>query len=279
MLNCNYTGYNEIVALGTIADEKNNPAKTTLKAIINRIENCYEQYLNNFHTLEGKVKSAILNTENEEKIALQLCYSSETRTFKYIRGKIFDIQPNSLKALCPYCLLNRPKTLDHYIGQSEFPEYSILQRNLIPCCFDCNNKKGEEWRYNKKRRFIHFYNDHFLNHSFLKARLIYTKGSIIPKIDFYLSKPAAMNNSDFKIVKFHFKDLQLLNEYNMRANTLVSSEITVMKESVINGITKQNIINSLISRANALANDFGINYWFAEMYITLATNKKLINSI
>jgi hypothetical protein len=279
MLNCNYTGYNEIISFGTIAREKNNPANATLQAIVGRIATSYTQYLNNFHTLEGKRNSDILVTEVNERAALQLCYSSETKSFKFIRGKIFDIQPNELKAFCPYCLLNKPKTLDHYIGQTEFPEYSILQRNLIPCCFDCNNNKGEEWRQNSQRRFIHFYNDTFLNNRFLHAKLIYHRGEIVPRIHFFLLKPIAMTLTDFRIVKFHFKDLHLLNEYNTRANTLVSSEIDAIKDSILNGVTKPQIISILKSRANSRAMNFGLNYWEAVLYETLANNNKLINSL
>ena len=279
MRNCNYTSYNEIVSFGTITEEKNNPAKSTLNAITGRIATSYIQYLNNFPSLEGKSKSDILKNETSERAALQLCYSSETKSFKFIRGKIFDIQPDELKAFCPYCLLNKPKTLDHYIGQTEFPEYSILQRNLIPCCFDCNNNKGEQWRKDKKRRFIHFYNDTFLTNRFLHGSLIYHRGEIVPRIDFCLMKPAAMSVSDFRIVKFHFKDLHLLQEYNTRANALVSSEIAVITDSYHGGATIDQIIASLTSRANALSADFGINYWSAVMYETLANNNRLIRSL
>lgn len=279
MVNCNYTGYNENISFGTIVSEKNNPSKETLQAIIERVTTSYNQYLTEFHSLSNKQNSDILITEIGERAALKLCYSSATESFKFIRGKIFDIQPNSLKAFCPYCLLNKPKTLDHYIGQTEFPEYSILQKNLIPCCFDCNNNKGEDWRKNNQRRFIHFYNDTFLNHRFLYSNLVYHKGEVTPKIHFYLSKPVAMSVADFRIVKCHFKDLHLLNEYNQRAIPLVSAEIRVLRDALNNGSTRNQIIASLQSRVNAQVIDFGINYWSAIIYETLANNRKLINSL
>lgn len=270
MINCNYIGNEEIKSFEIIIEEKRNPGKTYLKNITDRVNACYDHYLNNFDVLESKLKSDFFNEENESK-SLQICYSSASRTFGIQRGLIFENQPDFLKTLCPYCLLDKPRTLDHYIGQTEFPEYSILIKNLIPCCYDCNQKKGEVWRLNNRRRFIHFYNDTFLNNNFLKANLNYGNGET-PLIEYYLEKPNAININDYQIVIWHFEDLNLINQYNKRSNSFVSTHIETMISSYRRGNSKQNILSEYIDKHNSYSLKFGVNFWETVMYETLANN-------
>ena len=85
--------------------------------------------------------------------------SAEEKSVK-IKAKITEIMPSAIKEKCPYCMLSEPGTFDHYIGKGEFPEFSILSKNLVPCCSKCNSKKGEKFlSENGKRIFISFYFD------------------------------------------------------------------------------------------------------------------------
>lgn len=278
MINCNYLGCNENILFNNITEEKNNPYKTTLRTINGRVLSCYNEYITDFESLQEKLHSSFLVSETNEIDSLKKCYINKTDTFKYVRGQIFEIQPDVLKNFCPYCLIGEPETIDHYITKNEFPEYSALIKNLIPCCYSCNNKKDEVWRKNKKRRYIHFYNDNFLHENFLHAKLILKRGDSTPQINFYLSKPNTMSPSDFRIVKMHFKDLKLLKNYNRKANSMISTEIQIIKQSIIDGIDIIDIRYNLNLRYTALTADHGINYWVAILYQVLA-NYNNINKI
>lgn len=279
MIRCQPLSFNEFVVFGTMVEEKREPGRTALINVVQRIQLAYDQYINNFDSLQLTAGSSLAKHETEARTALNLCYSSATVTFQYVRGKIFEVQPPQLKAFCPYCLLNSPDTLDHYIGQSEFPEYSVLSKNLIPCCYDCNRKKGELWRKDKLRRIIHFYNDSFFTHQFLRAKLKYSRGSSVPTIVFFLKKPAGMNDSDFRIAKLHFKDLSLLARYEIRANTLVSSEHAVWSENRQKGRSVLTIIEELNNRSRTEAFKSGVNYWMSILYATLANSRRFIKSL
>jgi hypothetical protein len=85
-----------------------------------------------------------------------------------------------------------------------------------------------------------------------------------------------MTGDEWDIVRFHFKDLHLLLEYNSRANTLVSSEIDIIRDSIVNGVSKEDIKRTLLSRARSLARTYGVNYWCAILYETIANNRKLL---
>lgn len=275
MINCVYTQFNEFESFKKIILEKNKPGKDYLLAITDRMQICYDEYINEFDTLEQKENSDFQNDINE-KNSLILCYTSESKTFKLQRGQIFENQPIYLKALCPYCLLNKPKTLDHYISKTEFPEYSTLSKNLVPCCYDCNQKKGDSWRFDSKRRFIHFYNDTFLDNRFLYADLVFEDGNNIPEIVFFLSKPDIMSQQHFDIVSWHFEDLELFDEYSDRANAFVSSEVTIIKEAYLRGDSLISINQTIIDKINN--NTFGVNYWQKCMYEALSNKlNEIIN--
>ena len=172
-------------------------------------------------------------------------------------------------------MLDSPKTLDHYIGMSEFPEYAILCKNLIPCCWSCNNKKNETWRQNNQRRYIHFYNDQFLDNRFLHAEMVYTDGELVANIVYHLHQPAGMPDEAFRIVSTHFQDLDLLRQYSLRAIEYVSSEIDML--SLYLTKSRNEVRQNLLDRYASHANIAGRNYWLAILYEAMANDVHLMN--
>lgn len=280
MVKCNYLGYNEKILLGTIMEEKNDPGKTTLLAIYDTVANRYDRYLSNFDTV-GSISASPFSgmAQKDTRDALVSCYNIRTATFKTVRGQIFKNQPEPIKTLCPYCLLNWPETLDHYIGKTAFPEFSILCKNLIPCCGNCNKKKDEKWRANGQRRIIHFYNDNFLEHRFLHARLLYPAGGGAPVIDYYLEKPAAMTNEQFQIVEWHFEDLDLLSKYNARAITTLATQYDNMRKLNLAHIPQETIRQILLNDFGGYAEKVCPNYYIAVIYETLANDPNFLASL
>ena len=279
MINCNYVGGQNIDENNrfiTIINEKRNERQYRLLGIQNRVLLGYENYINNFDTLEGTEQSIFSNLETDFKQDLNHCYEVRTNTFNLIRGTIFNSQSDQLKAFCPYCLLNSPTTLDHYIGQTEFPEFSILVRNLIPCCQVCNQIKDRYWRRNYRRRFIHFYNDTFLENRFLYANLLFNNNDV-PNLNFELIKPENLTNYQFDIISWHFEDLDLRNKYIGRSNAMLSTEIQIIKNSSQRGDSIQSIRQVVIDKyTNTIG--FGVNYWQNCLYETISNNiENIIN--
>lgn len=271
MMKCNYIGEHEFQTFETIINEKKNPGKTILTNVKHRVELCYEQYLDGFDELESKQLSEFLECEIDARRHLKGCYSSLTATGKPIRESIFSEQPTVLKMFCPFCLLDKPKTLDHYIGQDEFPEYSFLVKNLIPCCYDCNQVKAINWRHNYKRRFIHFYNDDFFKNQFLFAELLFIANT--PIMGLSLQKPNDLDDDSFQIIQWHFDDLNLLQQYKERCNAMLSTELKIMKDSsIINGLSNKQIQAQLQRSETNYANDFGLNYWKSVMFQCMSQN-------
>jgi len=253
MINANYIDVNEFETFRTIIREKQNPRRNDLINIEGSINELYTEYIDNF---KGMVDSTAHDFNLNQKGCLMHCYDSRTPTFKLVRDRIFNEQPAVLISFCPYCLLDSPKTLDHYINKAEYQEYSTLIRNLIPCCYDCNQVKGVDWRLNENRLFIHFYEDTFIQYRFLHFSIDNNFNC-----SFKLLKPDEITIEQFEIVENHFRKLELLERYLKRSNDYTSTELRSIHTNHQLGISIPVIIQTLESKLEAKELRYGLNYW------------------
>lgn len=269
MINSAYYKINEDIFFWTIIKEKRIKAQTILTPISARVLATFSEYQERFHLMSSSAGSAFTLEEEEIRENLIGCYKHETLSSKYVKGKIFSTQPDTLKNLCPYCMLDRPRTLDHYIPKAEFPEYAMFVKNLIPCCYDCNNVKDELWRINTDRQFIHFYNDNILDIQFLHSELLFNGNGVVPIVHHFLRQPERMSVDNFRIVTAHFVNLDLLKAYDDRVNSSLSSEIETIENYINFGFQNNVIIDILHTRFTSLSTSHGINYYQAVLYQTL----------
>ncbi|MFI6227190.1 HNH endonuclease [Micromonospora echinospora] len=61
--------------------------------------------------------------------------------------------------LCPMCGRVTPTTIDHFLPQEKYPEFSLLSYNLVPVCPDCNRYKSTLTGSDRQGRFFHAYYD------------------------------------------------------------------------------------------------------------------------
>jgi hypothetical protein len=276
MINATYLNHNEVTFFRTVIAEKGDPRKTLLQGISARVLRGYRYYLNDFEKIVRKPGSIFTAMEVSEKEALNHCYSTATQSFSTMKGAIRNAQNGELKHTCPYCLIDRPTTIDHYIGKTEFPEFSILVKNLIPCCASCNNLKRDTWRNGGVRQFIHYYNDTFLHKTFLHGQIDFPGNGTIPVISFSLRK-GRLSANEFKIVQAHFTNLNLFVFYESKANSAISVKMETLGDSINNNIIKRRDAKSLLlSESRKSASRLGINFWEAVMFEAMANCPKLI---
>jgi hypothetical protein len=267
----------EYALMDAIILEKEPPRNHHLNVHRATIDDAYDVYLQHFATLASSARSAITDAMVDCKEALRNCYSSQTASAKNAIRRIFNEQQDELKQLCPYCMIDTPSTIDHYIGQSEYPEYAILVHNLIPCCYKCNNVKRENWRTGQVRQFIHFYNDGaWLNHRFLFAAIDWPLGDAAPLVQFSLQQPDTIDNNSYQTIVQHFNRLRLLTKYQQQARSELSTTIEKCRASVQNGFNVQVLRVMMAAEKQSLAARFGQNYWRPVLLETLAANLDLI---
>jgi hypothetical protein len=222
-------------------------------------------------------RSAILT---DHKDLLHNLYESETATALRIKKSIHDIA----KLRCPYCgKPGAPATLDHFLPRSEFQEFSLYCKNLIPSCFDCNTtKRANIWDDSANRKYLNPYYDQFLDSNFVTVTIQpdTTAGSYETPL-FELSFGAdGMTNDQIRTCASHFS---LLNISDLLRDQF-ASELRILRRhfklEVEAKILTPQMIRDYLARTEAShSEDHGPNCWEALFCRAVANNNPLIHYI
>ncbi len=178
---------------------------------------------------------------------------------------------------CPYCLLNRPNTLDHYFDKSDYPEYSVFTPNLIPCCSECNTLKGTRlFDDGQQRQFMHFYLDNIPDYQYLFVRFIVDSPKPTPQISVNLQ--FRENEPLERQIRNHFSQLDLLRKYHdaiISRLPVVLGEIKIAKNSGSSLYQMQEIMQI---KFRALTDTYKSNYWETSMYEGLLSSEEFLKT-
>lgn len=117
---------------------------------------------------------------------------------RYIREDLM-----SAVSVCPYCGLNEPSQLDHFMDKAAYGQLACCRLNLVPLCGVCNNRKHNEPFTN----FVHAYYDSYDDTDFLKTQITVKNN----KIGFIMSiDTAAISNPDLaRRTEYQFNKISL----------------------------------------------------------------------
>lgn len=253
-----------------IVNNKNMASRTPLQAIRQNVSNRFTVYTNhvNPNRLENIPASPFVAPNID---LLKGCYS-KSNGLSNLKTKIKERQSDLLRGECQYCNIGEPKTFDHYLPQDDFPEFSALSINLIPCCATCNTEKGEEWLQLGNRRIIHFYFDTLPNVAYLDCSILYRNNN--PLANFAINSlviPIAMR----AIITNHFAALKLTDRYKERSN----SEIVDVRNAIVPAVgllTRAQIQTQLRDEAIAMKSSKGENYWRAVLRMALSNSNRFL---
>lgn len=140
-----------------IANEKKAPNDKFLKLAQKAVSSSYAQYIDGTNLDSIAPYNPLPKTRAR---ALLHAYKIRTASMKEFRGLLLKPKIKGFSE-CPYCGINEPKTLDHYLPKELFPEFSIHSLNLLPVCGVCNSnyKKHQFKTAGGRRIFIHSYFD------------------------------------------------------------------------------------------------------------------------
>lgn len=250
-----------------------SPSKDYLEQITNNIKIRFDEYLDKFNSV-GLINIADSEYPNNHS-GLLSCYKSEGNNLKLLKKEIKDNQEDDIKGICQYCGILKPKTYDHYLPISIYPEFSALAINLVPCCKDCNGKKKSYWKENQERGIINFYIDKIPNTRFLYGNVIFILG--IPHVEYYLKNPDNGSNANFfNIVLKHYLRLELLELYKEESSDELGEIIRTFKIYIQN-TSLESLRTNLLTDALQLQTQFGINYWRAVLRLTLSESDIFLN--
>lgn len=253
-----------------IVNSKLLVSRTPLQAIRADVLNRFTAYTQ--HTNPITLETIPASTFVAPHVALlKGCYSNSNR-LSILKTKIKEKQNVLLRSECQYCNIGEPTTFDHYLPQVDFPEFSALSINLIPCCSTCNSDKGIYWRIGGRRKIINLYYDTLPNVSYLTCSIVYRKN--VPQADFTVTAAAIPVNMRTEITT-HFTTLHLAERYKGRSN----SEITDVFNSIqplSTTLSRLQIQNQLRTDAANMKVSKGDNYWRAVLKIALSNSNRFL---
>lgn len=250
--------------LERIIRRKEEPRKSILESSKVDVLDRFQEYEKNKESLENINEYKGMNEDQKE--ALLDCYKRTGYLENtVIKKSIRYIQENHHREKCPYCRINTPDTIDHYIPKDDFPEFSFLPINLVPCCDKCNRIKGTRWKDENGRFFLNYYFDKICEDKFLYIKLDYKKDDLkfTSSINYYLNTESIKDDYNLDIIISHFDKLNLLDRYDK----LIMEEISnIYTKIMINDYPIDNHRMSIDMEYNTLKYVYGENYWKTALY-------------
>ena len=175
---------------------------------------------------------------------------------------------------CPLCGgVGHVRTLDHYLPKSNFPIFTIMPTNLVPCCRDCNSEKLNAFALVKGNQTLHPYFDHekFFNDKWVHARVI---PMMPPVLEYFVVPPDDWDEDDKSRVRSHFLDYGLAEKFSVEAAADLPETIHTRRTTMSANSAQE---FSLYLAEKGQTATLPINNWRRVMFAALAVDPWFCN--
>ena len=260
------THYDEVVCA------KREPRRRRLQNIRSDILTAYSTYRNRAPELGTLPKLQLTQNQTD---ALIHAFESTTNAMDNLR---MELTTPLLGSRCGLCGLSEISELDHYLPKEQYPEFSILSRNLVPVCATCNRKKSNKILIDGTniRRFLHLYFDVIPVERFLHARLVLDHERVI--VRFELKRPRGVGMPMYRLLESHINDLDLINRYLKMALAHMAESRRSYRRWFEVDQTGQVLASELAKTSTDYAAVLGKNHWLSVLNRALSKNADFCNS-
>ena len=247
-------------------------AKKHLKTrkALNSIKDDVIDLCNNYaKTLKGFNAPTQQEWTEENHKALLSCYTVGTQSLSLHKDEILksiksQSEINVLR--CAYCMLNDPKTWDHYMPKDHFPEYSVYHENLIYICYGCNQRKSSIFD-KTKLVYCHPYFTIDSEEALLHCKVTIANERLSIK---YYGSGAGILKQAGDITHDHLVRLDLIERFNGEASSTVGGLIGELRQYYPEGVSKQALYSVLERRYDQAREKLGCNAWDSRLWHGLA---------
>ena len=220
--------------------------KQRVNLLVPNVKICYNSYdmANNTNNHISLVAHGYITPNKEDLIKLYNPKAKKLVTFKNNATTILD---NRASNVCQYCTINSANTLDHIVPKSDFSEFAVNPKNLLPACSECNGYKLDRFKINNDRLFLNLYTDVLPTVQYLFADIQITSGVV--EADYRLSNVNNINAQLFEIIESHYEKLHLFRRFKSKSNTIIS-EMTNSINSSIGRVSKQTFLDMTFDKIN-----------------------------
>jgi hypothetical protein len=247
--------------------------KAVLTSKHNQIVICFDAFETSVQ--QGSIHQMIPSTQlSVIAVSLRSCYAGTTTGIKRVKQAIANAQAQRVLKYCPMCGTTLPRTYDHYLPASKFPEFSVHVLNLVPCCAQCNSIKDDDWLdATGKRQYLHMFSDEIPVDSFLRVTLKELPRSGGVGALFHLKRPDNVSQLNWELIESHYRRLHLLERYSEQVNDEIAE---ILADCVIyleeGGTNASTFLNR---RAAERAVVYGASHWRVMLMQTLSDSPRL----
>lgn len=262
-----YSFYEDIIR--SKRNTKNKPRfKDEIVAISNAQSDCFDVYDNafNFNSLVSIDAAAY---DDNDKNNLKALYSYRNKKIQELKNAltIHPLHKNSILNTCQNCTINEVDTMDHILGQTEFPEFAIHPKNLFPCCSVCNKKKSDDYVDDEgSQLFLNLFLDDLPQSQYLHVEF---GNNWLPR--FRLRQPDDVSDDLFRLIENHYKRLDLLTRFRDNSNQIIST-----LRATIRAFKKEDIKDKIEEICSDLELTLGYNHRQIILYRALGSSEEFI---
>lgn len=201
--------------------------------------------------------------------ALKSCYSVGTAALSTHKDNIlFALKAQSEINIqrCAYCMLNDPRTWDHYMPKDAFPEYAVYHSNLVYVCFGCNQRKSTHFD-KSELLYCHPYFSVDIEKSLLHCKVTVHNGKLA--IKYYGAAIGAFHAAGM-IAQRHVLRLCLTDRFQGEASSMVSGLIGEFRQHFPTGVSVATLQGVLERRYSEAQSKLGSNAWDSRLWHGLA---------
>jgi hypothetical protein len=172
---------------------------------------------------------------------------------------------------CPMCGFGEASTLDHYLPSSQYPEFSVFARNLIPACARCNQLKGYWVGKTPGEQFLHAFIHQIPSIAILVCRVEVQPRTVLVQYrarENHRAQPDVLSR-----MLYQFDRLQLADRFKRQALNELGDRSAAFEQCVAPGANYQALRDRLRAEARAFRATLGPNHWKTALYFALRQNR------
>ncbi|MCW3154842.1 hypothetical protein N8H69_20025 [Achromobacter spanius] len=248
--------------LPTIIKSKHKATRRTLTNLRDRVFDLCDGYDNAIDTMVPPAKQS---WKTEESAALESCYGVGTIPLSTHKDNILcalKVQSEVNLQRCAYCMLNDPRTWDHYLPKESFPEYAVYHSNLLYICFGCNHRKSKHF-HNAHLLYCHPYFSVDADTALLHCLVTVAEGAL--GIKYYCAGMGALQAAG-EVAQRHLEGLGLIDRFAAEASSILSGLIGELRQYFPNGVPAASLNGVLLRRYAEAQECLGINAWDSRLW-------------
>lgn len=278
MKNLNAFNGNTHSFLDDIISAKNHSSKDpTYKQRVNILTPNVKLLYNTYdteHNANNHISLIPYGYVTQNKDDLLKLYNPKAKKSVTFKNNATTILDNRASTVCQYCTINSANTLDHIVPKSEFAEFAVHPKNLLPACSECNGYKLDRFKNNNDRLFLNLYTDVLPTVQYLFVDIQITNGVI--EANYRLSNINNINLQLFSLIESHYDKLHLFRRFKSKTNTIIS-EMTNLITSAVGVISKETFIKITFDKINKDKLLHGNNHYKLILEETLIHNNTFID--